>query len=69
MDGTKIEVNSLDDIRTNIDRLDSEIIRLMAERGALVRQAARFKSSQAEVAAPRRVEQVIAGVAQARCRQ
>lgn len=53
---------SLDDVRVNIDRIDRDIVRLMAERGGFVRDAARFKTSAAEVEAPRRVEQVIAKV-------
>ena len=57
-----MEVQSLDEVRSNIDRLDREIVRLMAERGSFVQQAARFKTSQADVEAPRRVEQVIAKV-------
>jgi isochorismate pyruvate lyase len=58
----RIEVNSLDEVRENIDRLDRAIIRLMAERGQFVEQAARFKTSTADVEAPKRVEQVIAKV-------
>lgn len=57
-----MRVESLDEIRAGIDRLDREIIRLMAERGAFVRQAARFKTSRADVEAPERVEQVIGKV-------
>lgn len=57
-----MEAQSLDEVRANIDRLDREIIRLMAERGAFVRRAARFKTSRADVEAPERVERVIAGV-------
>ena len=57
-----MEVKSLDEVRANIDRLDKEIITLMAERGGFVRQAAKFKKSSTEVAAPARVEQVITKV-------
>lgn len=55
-------VNSLAEVRENIDRLDHAIIHLMAERGTFVEAAARFKSSHADVEAPKRVEQVIAKV-------
>ena len=58
----RMEAQSLDEVRANIDRLDREIIRLMAERGSFVQQAARFKTSHADVEAPKRVEQVIAKV-------
>ncbi len=57
-----MEVHSLDEVRENIDRLDRAIIRLIAERGSFVVQAARFKTTRADVEAPKRVEQVVAKV-------
>lgn len=51
--------SSLDEVRLNIDRLDRQLVTLVAERGAYVSQAVHFKKSAAEVAAPRRVAQVI----------
>lgn len=51
---------SLDEVRQNIDRLDRQLLALIAERGGYVKQAARFKKSASDVAAPARVEQVIA---------
>ncbi len=51
---------SLEEVRANIDRLDRRIVALLAERGGYVKQAARFKRSDGEVRAPRRVEQVVA---------
>ena len=57
-----VQCSSLDDIRTNIDRLDRSIVRLLAERGEYVVQAARFKRTEADVHAPARVEKVIANV-------
>ncbi len=53
---------SLEEVRENIDRIDNEIIRLIAERGAYVTQAASFKKSEDGVKAPDRVERVIASV-------
>ncbi len=53
---------SLENVRENIDRLDREIVTLMAERGNYVIEAASFKTSAADVEAPLRVEQVIAKV-------
>ena len=53
---------SLAEIRAGIDRLDRQIVRLLAERGRYVVGAARFKRSAAEVQAPARVEQVVANV-------
>lgn len=57
-----MKAQSLDEVRANIDCLDRKIIRLVAERGGFVQQAARFKTSHADVEAPKRVEQVIAKV-------
>lgn len=57
-----IPCESLDEVRGQIDRLDREIVALLAERGDYVRQAARFKKTKHDVAAPARVEQVIAKV-------
>jgi isochorismate pyruvate lyase len=53
------ECKSLDEVRKNIDRVDQEIIKLLAERSEYVRQAARFKKSAEDVAMPKRVEEVV----------
>jgi isochorismate pyruvate lyase len=50
---------SLEEVRTQIDRLDRQIVALLAERGAYVKQAARFKKTTDDVRAPGRVERVI----------
>ena len=47
------------DVRKNIDLIDKELVVLIAKRGAYVKQAAQFKTTTAEVEAPKRVEQVI----------
>jgi isochorismate pyruvate lyase len=57
-----MQCRSLDEVRTNIDRIDRQIVSLLAERGGYVRQAAGFKQSMADVQAPRRVEQVVTRV-------
>lgn len=57
-----IECTSLEEVRSNIDRIDRALVALMAERGRFVAQAARFKKNDAEVSAPARVEQVIVKV-------
>ncbi len=54
-----IECNSLEEVRSNIDHIDRQIVMLLAERGAYVSQAARFKKTAVDVPAPQRVEQVI----------
>ncbi len=53
---------SLEEIRTHIDRLDRHIVALIAERGGYVKQAAKFKKTTDDVKAPQRVEQVIGKV-------
>lgn len=56
------QCNSLADVRHHIDLLDRQLVTLIAERGAYVRQAASFKKTADEVPAPQRVEQVLAKV-------
>ena len=56
------DCQSLDQLRREIDRLDEQIVRLLAERGDYVLAASRFKRSADEVRAPQRVEQVVARV-------
>lgn len=58
----EVKCNSLNDVRENIDRIDREIVALLAERGNFVTQAASFKKTTDEVKAPNRVEQVISKV-------
>lgn len=58
------DCESLAQVREQIDRLDHDIVALLAERGRYVLAAARFKRSAEEVRAPQRVEQVIAKVRQ-----
>jgi len=57
-----MQCSSLDEVRANIDRIDDEIIRLIAERGKYVVQASAFKKNENAVKAPNRVEAVIAKV-------
>lgn len=54
-----MECKSLEEIRSNIDRIDDEIVKLIAERTGYVKQAAKFKKSGNDVKAPARVETVI----------
>ncbi|MDE6781412.1 MAG: chorismate mutase [Ruminococcus sp.] len=54
--------NSLEEVRENIDRIDNEIIRLIAERGTYVIQASQFKKDEDGVKDTGRVEKVIAKV-------
>ncbi|MGF6095327.1 chorismate mutase [Pseudomonas sp. 18175] len=57
-----VTCTTLEQVRSNIDRLDQQIVTLLAERGQLVSQAARFKKDTDSVKAPQRVEQVITKV-------
>jgi isochorismate pyruvate lyase len=56
------QCESIEQVRANIDRIDRQMVALLAERGGYVAQAARFKNSSEEVRAPQRVEQVLARV-------
>lgn len=57
-----IDCTSIEEVRANIDRIDHQIVALIAERGSYVKQAARFKKTTEDVKATHRVEQVIAKV-------
>lgn len=50
---------SLAEVRARIDALDGELVRILADREALVRRAAAFKTDEQAVRAPDRVEQVV----------
>ncbi|USX19006.1 chorismate mutase [Oxalobacteraceae bacterium OTU3REALA1] len=50
---------SIEEVRKNIDRIDHDIVRLMAERGRYVHEAARFKADPTHVEVPARAEAVV----------
>ncbi|WP_322965304.1 chorismate mutase [Sphingomonas fuzhouensis] len=50
---------NLGEVRTNIDRIDDQILRLMAERSRYVAQAGRFKTSAATVRDEARIRQIL----------
>jgi len=54
--------NSLEEVRTEIDKLDSKLVDLIAERTHLIRQAAGFKESVAEVKAEDRINFILGRV-------
>lgn len=54
-----MECKNLEEVRENIDRIDNEIIRLIAERGTYVLQASGFKKDEEGVKDTKRVEKVI----------
>lgn len=57
-----VRATSLQHVRRSIDRIDRQLVRLLARRGALVKAAARFKRTTGEVRAPGRVAEVVRNV-------
>lgn len=57
-----MECKNIEDVRTNIDRIDEQIISLIAERGTYVKQAAQFKKDSDGVRDSARVDKVITKV-------
>lgn len=51
--------SSIEDIRNRIDEIDSELVKLIAQRSKCVKAAAAFKIDHSAVRAPDRVQQVI----------
>ncbi|MEA3227641.1 MAG: chorismate mutase [Campylobacterota bacterium] len=51
--------NSLEEVRIEIDALDSKLVDLISERSHLIRQAASFKDSVEEVKAEDRIEFIL----------
>ena len=51
--------NSLEETRTEIDKLDSQIVELIAARNAYIKQLAHFKNSVEEIKAEDRITDVI----------
>ncbi len=51
--------NSLEEVRTEIDILDTKLVDLISERSHLIRQAAPFKNSIDEVKADDRIEFIL----------
>ncbi len=49
----------LKEVRDNIDSIDNQIVKLIAERSSYVKQAAKLKKDTEEVKAPQRVEYII----------
>lgn len=55
----QIKCSSLEEVRQHIDKIDSELIQLIAKRSTYVNQAAQFKKSVNEVKASDRVTAII----------
>ncbi|MDF1876528.1 chorismate mutase [Sulfurimonas sp. SAG-AH-194-L11] len=56
--------NSLEEVRTEIDIIDTKLVELISERSHLIRQAAGFKNSVEEVKAQDRIEFILQHVRQ-----
>ncbi|MER5865526.1 chorismate mutase [Kitasatospora sp. NPDC002040] len=50
------------ELRHRIDALDAQLVAVLAERVGVVREVSRYKTDEASVRAPDRVEQVVAKV-------
>lgn len=53
------QCQNLQEVRTQIDRIDRELVALLAERGLYVKQAAAYKQTSDEVEGGKRVDQVM----------
>ena len=56
------ECKTLDEVRTEIDKLDEQIVELIGHRNSFIKQAAQFKNTTEEVKAPERIAEIIAKV-------
>ncbi|KAF6751661.1 chorismate mutase [Ephemerocybe angulata] len=53
--------SSLDEVRAGIDKVDADLLMLLSQRAALVREATRFKPTRSNVDVPSRDTEVING--------
>jgi isochorismate pyruvate lyase len=53
------ECASLQEVRNEVDKIDSQLVELIAQRSHLIRQAAGFKESVEEVKAQERINDII----------
>jgi len=51
--------NTLEEVRTEIDTIDTKLVEIISERSYLIRQAAGFKNSVEEVKAEDRIEFIL----------
>jgi len=56
--------NTLEEVRTEIDTIDTKLVEIISERSHLIRQAAGFKNSVEEVKAQDRIEFILQHVRQ-----
>ena len=56
------ECRTMEDVRREIDRLDRDLVRLLAERQTYIEQAGHIKGERTAVRDPARIEDVVAKV-------
>ncbi|MRI83128.1 MAG: chorismate mutase [Nitratiruptor sp.] len=56
------ECKSLEEVRQEIDKIDEEIVKLIAQRSRYVKQAAKFKVSVEEIKSQERIDHVLSHV-------
>ncbi len=52
------ECKSLQEVREEVDKIDTRIVELIAKRNAYIKQAAKFKTSVDEIKSDERIEEV-----------
>jgi isochorismate pyruvate lyase len=56
------DCKTLAELRTEIDRIDRELVRLIAERSGFVRRAAELKTRREEILDPERIAAILAEI-------
>jgi isochorismate pyruvate lyase len=64
MENKMKKCNSLEEVRIEIDKIDTQLVDLISERSHLIRQAASFKNSVDEVKAEDRIDFIMQRVRQ-----
>lgn len=53
------ECKTLEEVRSEIDKIDEELVKLIAQRSKYVKQAAKFKESVEEIKSDERIDDVL----------
>jgi isochorismate pyruvate lyase len=56
------ECHTLEEVRSEIDKLDDQIVELIGARNSYIKQAAKFKNTIDEVKAPERIDEIMTKV-------